>query len=125
MTMKTELKHRKTDDGAVIRGSTNLFEDLGFSKDEASDLKVKAELGLRIHNRVKELRLTQVKAAGQLGISQPDVSRLLNGQFDRFTIDKLLVLLNALEVDIDIVIRPRAHRWKIRRGVVRVMEATV
>ena len=122
--MKTELKGRKARDEAVIRGGKNVFEDLGFPKGEAADLKVKAELGLQLHNRIKELGLTQVKAAGQLGISQPDVSKLLNGKFDGFTVDRLLSLLNALEVDIDIVVRPRAHKGKVHPGIVRVMEAT-
>lgn len=122
--MKTEQKNRKASDDAVTRGSTNIFEDLGFPKGEAADLKVKAELGLQIHHRIKELGLTQVKAADQLGISQPDVSKLLNGKFTGFTVERLMALLNALEVDIDIVVRPRVHKRKIQPGVVRVMEAT-
>ena len=58
----------------------NVFSDLGFSETEAADLKVKAELTLQIYRRIKALGLTQVKAASQLGASQPDISKLMNGR---------------------------------------------
>jgi predicted XRE-type DNA-binding protein len=105
----------------VTRGSDNVFVDLGFPPNEAVDLKVKAELTWQIHHQIKELGLTQVKAAERLGVSQPDVSKLMNGRHTGYSIDRLLALLNALEVDIDIVVRPKAHGKTIRLGVVRVL----
>jgi predicted XRE-type DNA-binding protein len=107
---------------AVTAGTGNVFEDLGFSKAEAAELKVKAELTLQIYQRIKVLGLTQVKAAEQLGVSQPDVSKLMNGRHAGYSVDRLLALLNALEVDIDIVVRPKHRGRKIRHGVVRVMK---
>jgi predicted XRE-type DNA-binding protein len=77
---------------------------------------------MEIHHQIKELGLTQVKAAERLGVSQPDVSKLMNGRHTGYSVDRLLALLNALEVDIDIVIRPKHHGRTIRPGVVRVME---
>jgi predicted XRE-type DNA-binding protein len=109
-------------DEAVTVGSGNVFEDMGFGRQEAAELKVKAQLALRIHDRIKELGLTQAKAAGQLGVSQPDVSKLINGRHARFSVQRLMALLNALEVDIDIVVRPKHHGRTIRPGVVRVRE---
>jgi predicted XRE-type DNA-binding protein len=114
---------RRIPDETVTVGSGNVFQDMGFGPQEAAELKVKAQLALRIHDRLKELGLTQVKAAEQLGVSQPDVSKLLNGRHTRFSVDKLMVLLSALEVDIDIVVRPRHHGRKIRPGVMRVRVA--
>ena len=122
--MKTEQKQRKTNDTTVTRGGKNVFEDLGFPKGEAAELKVKAELTLQIRQRVKELGLTQTKAAGQLGVSQPDVSKLLNGRHTGFTIERLMSLLTALEVDIDIVVKPKVHHRPSRPGTVRVMEGS-
>ena len=103
-------------------GTGNVFADLGFSPSEAADLKVKAELTQQIYYRIKELGLTQVKAADQLGVSQPDVSKLMNGRYIGYSVDRLLALLNALEVDIDIVVRPKNRHRKIRPGVVRVRQ---
>jgi predicted XRE-type DNA-binding protein len=113
---------RTISDKTVTVGSGNVFRDLGFAPREAAELKVKAQLALRIHDRIKELGLTQVKAADRLGVSQPDVSKLMNGRHTRFSVDKLMALLNALEVDIDIVVRPRHHGKTIRPGVMRVVE---
>src|SRR5580692_7993426 len=114
--MKTLHKDKKISDRGVTRGSGNVFADLGFPAGEAIDLKVKAELTLRIYRRIKELRLTQVKAAERLGVSQPDVSKLMNGRYTGYSVDRLLALLNALEVDIDIVVRPKHHAKIIRPG---------
>lgn len=122
--MKTQTKDKKMSERAVTRGSDNVFSDLGFPMAEAADLKVKAELTLQIHQRIKGLGLTQVKAAEQLGLSQPDVSKLMAGRHTGYSVDRLLGLLNALEVDVDIVVRPKHHGRKIRPGVVRVMEET-
>ncbi|MCX5659331.1 MAG: helix-turn-helix transcriptional regulator [Planctomycetota bacterium] len=122
--MKIERKDRKVDEStAVARGGVNVFEDLGFPTTQAADLQIKAGLALKIHRRIKELGLTQVKASAQLGLSQPDVSKLMNGRYTGFSVERLLVLLNALEVDVDIVVRPKHHGRKIIPGVVRVLDA--
>jgi predicted XRE-type DNA-binding protein len=121
--MNTKQKHRAaTERDSVTRGSDNVFRDLGFPPGEAADLKVKVELTWQIHHRIRALGLTQIKAAEQLGVSQPDVSKLMHGRHSGYSVDRLFSLLNALEVDIDIVVRPRLHRRAIRPGVVRVLE---
>jgi predicted XRE-type DNA-binding protein len=118
--------HRKNNLGnrphSVTRGSDNVFADLGFAPSEAAELKVKAQLTWQIHQQIKELGLTQSKAAARLGLSQPDVSKLMNGRHTGYSVDRLLSLLNALDVDVDIVIRPKAHSRAARPGVVRVLE---
>jgi predicted XRE-type DNA-binding protein len=105
----------------VTRGSGNVFADLGFA--DAEELQVKAALTQRIANRIKECGLTQIRAGARLGISQPDVSKLMNGRYTGYSVDRLMAILNALEVDIEIVIRPRRLRAKPSRGSVRILEA--
>jgi predicted XRE-type DNA-binding protein len=100
-----------------------VFLDLGFPESEAAELKVKAELAVRIHRQINELGLTQAWAARRLGIGQPDVSKLVNGRLAGFSVERLLGLLNALEVDVDIVVRPRQRGRRSGPGVVRVVEA--
>lgn len=123
--MKTKPTRPITRNAAVLRGSGNVFEDLGFPQNESAELKVKAELTLQIGRRVKELGLTQTKAAKCLGISQPDVSKLINGKHTGFTIERLMALLTLLAVDIDIVVKPKTHHGPVRSGTVRVMERSV
>lgn len=123
--MKAQHKSRTNRESAnVTRSSGNVFEDIGFSKRDAADLKVKADLALQIYGRLKDLGWTQVRAAEKLGISQPDVSKLMNGRYTGYSVERLLLLLNALDVDVDIVVRPRRVRAKTRQGTVRVVEAS-
>lgn len=87
----------------VQAGSGNVFADLGLADAEAHI--VKAELVTRIDAIVRQLGITQAEAARLLGLSQPDVSRLLRGDFREYSLERLLRLLTALGRDIDIVIR--------------------
>ena len=117
------MKPRRTSkniEDRITRGSGNVFADLGFS--EPAELQVKAELTRQIYHRIRALSLTQVEAARRLGISQPDVSKLMNARFTGYSSDRLIALLSALEVDVDIVIRPRKQTARHKPGVVRVRE---
>lgn len=106
---------------AVTHGSGNVFTDLGF--DDAEALQVKAGLTHQIANRIKALGLTQAHAGRRLGIGQPDVSKLIHGRYTGYSIDRLITLLNALDVDVEIIVRPRRESASPRRGSVRVLEA--
>ena len=96
-----------TSDSTVERGSGNVFADLDLPDADAHLLK--AELVSRIDSIVRQRGITQAEAARILGLSQPDVSRLLRGDFRQYSIERLFRLLTALGRDIDIVIRqPRS-----------------
>jgi predicted XRE-type DNA-binding protein len=72
---------------------------------------LKADLVRRIDGIIRQRRLTQAQAGELLGLSQPDVSRLLRGSFRDYSMERLLRLLMALGRDVEIVIRkPRARR---------------
>ncbi len=90
-------------DNDVERGSGNVFADLGHADADAH--LVKAELVGRIDAAVRQRRMTQTEAARLLGLSQPDVSRLLRGDFRDYSLERLLRLLTMLGRDIEIVIR--------------------
>jgi predicted XRE-type DNA-binding protein len=89
---------------AVTESSGNVFADLGLPDAEAE--LVKAQLTFQIAKRIKELGLTQTAAAARLGLSQPDVSRLMRRRPTGFSTDRLLALLTGLDMDVDIVLRP-------------------
>ena len=96
-----------TSDIAVERGSGNVFADLGLPDPDGHLLR--AELVGRIDAIISERGITETEAARLLGLSPPDVSRLLRGDFREYSLERLLGLLTALGRDIDIVIRePRA-----------------
>ena len=87
----------------VERGSRNVFKDLGHPDPEMHLLK--AELVTRIDDIIRGRGLKQVEAAKLLGLSQPDVSRLLRGNFRDYSVERLLRLLTALGRDVQINIR--------------------
>jgi predicted XRE-type DNA-binding protein len=117
---KRSVTAQAVGDIPVTRGSGNVFADLGFP--DAEELQVKAALTRQIANRIKEFGLTQVQAGTRLGISQPDVSKLMNGRYTGYSVDRLIAILNPLEVDVEIVIRPRSLTASHCRGTVRILQ---
>jgi predicted XRE-type DNA-binding protein len=121
--MRIRPKIRKEAELAVSKSSGNVFADIGFSPKQAAELAIKAELTVQIYRQIRALGLTQTSAAARLGISQPDVSKLMRGRHTGYSVERLLALLNALEVDIEIILRPKPHRRNVSLGVVRVTAA--
>jgi predicted XRE-type DNA-binding protein len=111
---------KRQDKIPVIEGSGNIFADLGLP--DAAALSLKAELTRQIINRIKALDLSQSQTAERLGLSQPDVSRLVRGRHTGFSGDRLLALLNLLDVDVEIVLRPQQHT-RSAKGTIKVREA--
>lgn len=102
----------------IERGSGNVFADLGLP--DADTHLLKAELVSRIDEIIRRRRLTQASAAEILHLSQPDVSRLLKGNFRDYSVERLLRLLQSLGRDVEIVIRKgrsnRAGRLRVVVG---------
>ena len=89
-------------------GSRNVFKDLGVPN--ADEHLVKAQLVFKIDGLMKERGLKQIEAADLFGISQPDVSKMLRGEFRQFSVERLLRFLVALNQDVEIVVRPHRGR---------------
>ena len=108
-------------DTRIEPGSGNVFADLGRPGADAHLLK--AELVSRIDALVRRRGMTQAAAGRLLGLAQPDVSRLLRGDFREYSLERLFRLLNALGRDVDIVIHaPRSGatgRLRIAAGADR------
>jgi len=90
-------------------GSGNVFADLGFPNPEEHLLK--AQLVVNIKTVIKSRKLTQTKAAKILGIDQPKVSAMFNGQFTGFSVERLMRFLLLLGRDVEIVVKtmPRSR----------------
>jgi predicted XRE-type DNA-binding protein len=89
-------------------GSRSVFKDLGMPN--ADEHFVKAQLVFKIDTLIKERGLKQVEAAGLFGIRQPDVSKMLRGEFRQFSVERLLRFLVALGQDVDIIVKPHLDR---------------
>jgi predicted XRE-type DNA-binding protein len=64
-------------------GSRNVFKDLGVPN--AEEHLVKAQLVFKIDTIMKAGGLKQVEAAELFGVRQPDVSKMLRGEFRQFS----------------------------------------
>src|SRR6202795_3503167 len=83
-------------------GSRNVFKDIGVPN--AEEHFVKAQLVFKIDTLMKERRLKQVEAADLFGIRQPDISKMLRGEFRQFSVERLLRFLVALNQDVEICV---------------------
>ena len=99
---------------AVRRSSGNVFADLGFDNPEEELLK--AQLVREIRDIIKRRRMTQAKAAGRLGLKQPDVSALVTGRVHKFSLERLLRCVRRLDQDVTLVIRPKARGRTARKA---------
>lgn len=97
-----------TKDIQVERSSGNVFADLRIPNPE--QYLAKAELAAKILKIVQRRRLTQAATAKLLGVSQPNVSALLNGRLDGFSTDRLFRFLNVLGCDVKISVSPPRAR---------------
>ncbi len=86
------------------KSTGNVFEDIGLA--DAGEHLVKAKLVLKIDVLMRDRGLKQVEAAALLGVKQPDVSKMLRGDFRQFSVERLMRFLVALGQDVEIAVRP-------------------
>jgi predicted XRE-type DNA-binding protein len=112
-TMSRKSKVRKS---KVRKSSGSVFADLAVP--DASEALAKAEIARRIIEILDGRRLTQMAAAKMLGIDQPKISALKRGRLQGFSTERLFKFLNALDRDIEIVIKKKSSN--ARRARIRV-----
>jgi len=94
--------------------SGNVFQDIGFDKAEAHDLRLRADLMMALRERIAARGQSQTAIAGILGVTQPRVSDLLRGQIHLFSFETLVNMLSKLGATVDVSIRvdapPKSER---------------
>lgn len=73
----------------ITESNTNIFLDMGFDPAEAAVMALRAELMVKITERIQKNNITQSAAAEMLQVSQARVSELMNGKFNKFSLDML------------------------------------
>ena len=96
------LKQKMKSHDTVTRGSGNVFADLGLGS--AEQLLAKAQLVDVIAETIRKRRLKQADAAAIIGIPQPKVSALLQGDTRGFSYERLMRIIAALGRDVRISI---------------------
>ena len=97
----------------AIRSSGNIFKDMGL--DNPDESLAKARIASMIYDIIEARGLTQKRAGKILGVGQPKVSALRNGRLEGFSMERLFSFLQALDQDVEIVIRPKRHHEAMLR----------
>lgn len=98
MRMKQTNKPSHVTEGSV-------FEDLGFSAEEAAVLRLKTKLHLEIVRVVKKQQLSSRDLEKLLDVPQPRVSELLGGKIANVSVDKLAKYLHRLGREVCVVVK--------------------
>jgi predicted XRE-type DNA-binding protein len=89
----------------VVRGSGNVFRDLGHENADAEQFK--AILAAEIIKALDRERLTLRAAHDRTGIAAADFSCIRNADLGRFTVDRLMSILNRLGSRVEVKVRVR------------------
>jgi predicted XRE-type DNA-binding protein len=92
----------------ITASSGNVFRDLGFPREEAEHLLIRADLMIAVQKTLERRALKQAEAAKILGVTQPRVSDLLRGRVDLFSTDALIDMLGRLGVRVRFVLSKHA-----------------
>jgi predicted XRE-type DNA-binding protein len=95
----------KTEKLQLVRGSGNVFRDLG--RENADVEQLKALLAAEIIKALDRDELTVRAAHARTGFAAADFSRIRNADLARFTADRLMSILNHLGSRVDVKIRVR------------------
>ena len=97
------------DDFELVHGSGNVFAD--FDVPDADLRQFRAILAAEIIKALDAERLTVRDAEARTGIAAADFSRIRQVKLDRFTIDRLLRILDRLNCDVrvKIFVAPRSR----------------
>ncbi len=91
----------------ITPSTGNVFRDLGFRREEAEHLLVRADLMIQIQKLIASRRLKQKAVAKTLGVTQPRVSDLLRGRIDLFSTDALIDMLARLGATVRLTVKVR------------------
>ncbi len=86
----------------IVRSIGNVFEDLGFSREEAEHLRIRSALMATLGELIAKRGWTQLQAAKLLGVTQPRVSDLMRGKIDLFSIDTLVDMLSKAGCQVEL-----------------------
>ncbi len=102
------MTENKNDDMELVHGSGNVWQDFGYS--DADIRQAKGILAAEIIGILDDRKLSVRKAQKLTGFAAADFSRVRNADYGRFTLDRLIKMLNALDETrkVTVTVRPRS-----------------
>jgi len=100
----------RRNNAVVVQSSGNVFADLGLQ--DAGEKQTRVRLAVAINQIIEARGLSQSAAARLLNVNQPKISALVNYRLEGFSVERLMHFLNALDRDVEILIKkkPRSKR---------------
>jgi predicted XRE-type DNA-binding protein len=95
-------------ENSMTLASNNIFDDLGFSPEEAENLRLRSELMQKITTFIETANLTIEQAAQRLAETPETVTALQNGKIGEFPIERLIAMLNRAGMSVRIEVFPTA-----------------
>ena len=89
----------------VKRGSGNVFRDLGQKNADIEQFK--AILAAEIIKTLDREGLSVREAQGRTGVAAADFSRIRNADLGRFTVDRLMSIINRLGSRVEVKVKVR------------------
>jgi predicted XRE-type DNA-binding protein len=90
----------------VVRGTGNVFRDLGHPNPDVQQMK--AMLAAEIIRMLDRESLTVRAAHRRTGIAAADFSRIRNADLGRFTLDRLVSIINRLGSRVELKLKVRS-----------------
>ena len=99
-----------SDNIEIERGSGNVFRDFGHPNADVE--QTKAILAAKIIGVLDDAGLSTRQAQEMTGINHSEFARIRRVKLDRFTIDRLITILNRLDqrVEFDVKVRPAQEK---------------
>ena len=95
----------KSEKMEVVRGSGNVFRDMG--RENADLEQLKAILAAEIIKALDREKITVRAARERTGIAAADFSRIRNADLRRFTVDRLITIISRLGARVEVKVRVR------------------
>jgi len=92
----------------VVRGSGNVYRDTKRVNADVEQLK--AILAAEIIKRLEKDGFTVRAAQAKTGIAASDFSRIRNADLSRFTVDRLMTVINLLGARVEVAVKVRVAR---------------
>lgn len=105
------------EDIEIVRGSGNVFRDFGHPNADVE--QTKAILAAKIIGVLDDAELSTRKAEAITGINHSEFARIRRVKLERFTIDRLITILNRLDqrVEFDVTVRPASDKERSSLGM--------
>jgi predicted XRE-type DNA-binding protein len=97
----------------VIRGSGNVYRDLNRPGADVEQLK--AILAAEIIKTLDKQKLSVRQAHARTGIAAADFSRIRNADLRRFTVDRLMTVINRLGARVEVAVKVKRAQTAVQQ----------